>query len=206
MELLRKIIVILIIYGFFLTFLMIFLNQAIALDNYLFQLIDSIENIYLDILFNSITYLGSSIFWIFLIVLFWLKKEKKLSLSLLFAFFLDTISLVILKNIFLRPRPKAFEIEIGPSFPSGHSERAFSGAVILSSYYKNYKFLFYFLALLTAFSRIYIGFHYPLDVLIGSINGLIIGFVSLEISKLVFKNNFSLNIVKIRNNLRKSFR
>ena len=182
----RKIFAILLSYGIFLVFLVLFLNRVIAFDESLFFAIYSLSNPYLGIFFNIITYVGSSIFLILLIVLFWLKNKKKLSIHLLFAFILDTISLIIFKWIFLRPRPfEAFslglEFEIGPSFPSGHSQQVFSGMFILSRYYKKYQVLFYALAILVSLSRIFLGLHYPLDVLIGSVNGIIVGMTALKI-------------------------
>jgi undecaprenyl-diphosphatase len=191
MELRRKIFTILIIYCFFLFFLVLFLNRVISFDEYLFFLINDSTNQYLLSFFNLITYLGSSIFWILLIIVFWLKNNRKLSLQLLFVFILDTIILSILKIAFLRPRPpqaaSISEFDIGPSFPSGHSERAFSGAVVLANHYKKYNLLFYILAVLVSFSRVYIGLHYPLDVLIGAINGIILGLIALKIPTKLIK-------------------
>jgi len=182
MEINRKIFIILVIYGFLLFFIGLFLNKIIIWDEYFFLIINGLSNPYLGLFFNLITYLGSSVFWIFLIVIFWLKNNRKLSLHLLFAFIIDSFFLVIFKWIFLRPRPlEVIEFDVGPSFPSGHSERVFSGAIVLSKYYKKYRILFYTLATLVSFSRIYIGVHYPLDVIIGSINGIIIGMIALAI-------------------------
>jgi undecaprenyl-diphosphatase len=145
-----------------------------------------------------ITYLGSSIFWILLIIIFWLKKQRKLSLQLLFAFILDTVALSILKVVFLRPRPSQainiIDLDIGPSFPSGHSERAFSGAVVLANHYKKYNWLFYILSILVSFSRVYIGLHYPLDVLIGAINGIILGMIALSMSTKMIKETKSTRV------------
>jgi undecaprenyl-diphosphatase len=185
MEAIRKIFASLIFYGFLLLFLVLFLSDVIRLDEYLFFLINSSTNDFLLVFFNLITYLGSSLFWIFLIILFLLKDKEKLSLRLFYVFIIDTLSLFLLKQFFFRPRPlgvlQVTDFDIGPSFPSGHSQRAFSGAVILSNYYKKHRILFYALATLVSFSRIYIGFHYPLDALIGTINGIIIGMIALLI-------------------------
>jgi len=193
MEPIKKIITILVIYGFLLIFLVLFLNNILSFDEYLFFLLRSMDSNIL-LFFNLITYFGSSIFWVFLIAIFWLKNKRKISLQLLFVFILDTISLLILKNVFLRIRPfekfqLGIDFDIGPSFPSGHSQRAFSGAVVLSNHYKKYKSLFYVLAALTAFSRIFLGLHYPLDVITGSINGIIFGItvLAIPIKKKFFK-------------------
>lgn len=183
MEAIRKIFASLVIYGFLLLLLVLFLNDVIRLDEYIFFLINNSTNDILLVFFNLITYLGSSLFWILLIVLFWIEDKEKISLHLFYVFVIDSLSLLLFKQLFLRPRPlgalQVTEIDIGPSFPSGHSQRAFSGAVILSNYYKKYSLLFYALSVLVSFSRIFIGLHYPLDVLIGSVNGIIIGMITL---------------------------
>lgn len=186
MEPLKKIFFGVMSYGILLAILSLFLDQVVALDTGLFSFILKLYNPYLDLFFNLITYIGSSVFWILLIVLLWLKNKKKISLHLLYAFILDTASILLLKFVFLRQRPfevfdLGIDIEIGPSFPSGHTERAFSGAFVLSNYYKKYRILFYSLSILVAFSRVYIGLHFPLDILIGAINGILFGAVSLLI-------------------------
>jgi undecaprenyl-diphosphatase len=58
------------------------------------------------------------------------------------------------------------------SFPSGHSASAFAGAWLLSRDFPGQSPFFFLLAALVGFSRIYLGDHYPGDVLSGALSGM----------------------------------
>jgi membrane-associated phospholipid phosphatase len=62
----------------------------------------------------------------------------------------------------------------GWSFPSGHSAAAFSGAWILSTVWPRATPIFFALASLVGFSRVYVGAHYPSDVLTGATLGTVV--------------------------------
>ncbi len=186
MELKKKILIGVAIYAVSL----LFLKQIMFFDQQLFLIINSMSNPLLDPTFMFLTYLGSSVFWILAIMMLWIKGNRRASVCLVLAFIIDTLSLLFLKFLFSRPRPfenfsdldfLSLETDLSPSFPSGHTQRAFSGTVILGSFYKKFSKLFFALALLVGISRIYIGVHYPFDILSGSINGFLIGSIVLAL-------------------------
>ena len=79
------------------------------------------------------------------------------------------------KHFFDRSRPFIYDTSIAPliktpsssSFPSGHSATAAAGALTLSVLYPVLAVAIVPAALLTISSRVYLGVHYPLDVLAG---------------------------------------
>lgn len=91
----------------------------------------------------------------------------------------DTLVERIIKVYFRRRRPfitlvKAMVVGRKPgtwSFPSGHSATSFACASVLARRYKRRRPVFYLLASLVAFSRVYLGHHYPTDVLSGATIG-----------------------------------
>jgi undecaprenyl-diphosphatase len=83
------------------------------------------------------------------------------------------------KYLFNRARPYISDTEIAPliktpsssSFPSGHSATAAAGALTLSAVYPSFAPALLLSGFLVALSRIYLGVHYPFDVLAGALIG-----------------------------------
>lgn len=112
-----------------------------------------------------------------------LKETRKAGLLVLAALCVDLLLVEgLIKPIAARPRPfiagavKTILIPppSGYSFPSGHAASSFAAASVLSRFFKNAQFL-WIAAALIALSRLYLGVHYPSDVLAGGLLGIGIG-------------------------------
>jgi undecaprenyl-diphosphatase len=123
---------------------------------------------------------------------------------LLLIIFTDQFSHRVLKEIFLRPRPcNALANIITPagcggtySFPSNHAFNNFAAATFFFLIYKNLKWILLTVATLVALSRIYLGLHYPSDVLAGAAFGILFGYLFAMLVLSI--NNYLLNRKKIK--------
>ena len=132
-----------------------------------------------------ITFLGNGgWFWILCaVILLAVPKTRKAGcaaiLSVIFGFLVTN---VLLKNLVARPRPFAVINALTPliakptdfSFPSGHTTVSFAVALVIARMLpKKYGVPAVILAALVAFSRLYLGVHYPTDVLAGFVVALV---------------------------------
>ncbi|MBU3146014.1 phosphatase PAP2 family protein [Clostridium sp. CF012] len=137
---------------------------------------------FLDIIMPAMTYLGSFPFMFVFCTVAFLFSTTLLHVMATRAMISITISTglgKLLKISVTRLRPfidipnlNIKKIGIDKySFPSGHTTGAFSLAVIIALYFPIFGFITIPLACLVGISRMYIGVHYPTDVIMGAIIG-----------------------------------
>jgi undecaprenyl-diphosphatase len=163
----------------------------------------TIHNQFFDVLMPLITYAGTQIFWIIICIglyVFGGQKAKETALICLLALFIAYFASEILKFILARPRP--YEVLAGTrhlmdvggySLPSGHTTAVFAAFTVIGVKY-GHLFIFLGMACLVAISRIYMGVHYPSDVLAGALLGIFCAFIVLKYEgKLIRTKNKILN-------------
>ena len=135
---------------------------------------------------ESMTDIGNlGLIWMFISLFLFVRKKTRITGTTAFlAIFMDlVVSNGILKPLIARPRPFLAYTDIVPiisppadfSFPSGHTAIAFAVAfVIFEMMPKRYGIPALFLAVLIGLSRLYLGVHYPTDVLGGILIGCLV--------------------------------
>ena len=150
----------------------------------------------LDYLMPIVSGLGDlGIFWIVLaLVLLSLPQDRARGAQVGLAVLLSGIVCnLLLKNLVARPRPFEFQplldlIVAAPhdfSFPSGHTTASFAAATVLMLSGWKAAPVAVLVAVLIAFSRLYLNVHFPTDVLAGVLTGVALGFVTTKLYSLV---------------------
>ena len=132
------------------------------------------------------------------ILLFLFTKRKRWLIVFVAICCSSAVSILFIKQFVGRVRPFNQEViseyrewwqaagaikETGKSFPSGHSASSmgFAVSLFITSKRKNIAWLGFVYALLMAASRCYAVVHYPSDVLVGMIIGLIVGYLIVKL-------------------------
>ncbi|WP_421847164.1 phosphatase PAP2 family protein [Marinomonas sp.] len=145
------------------------------------------------VLLENMTVFGDGVFLLALILLL-SNRQVRFHWTILFTSLLSAIVVNVLKDYFAMPRPpavldaEAFNL-IGRayqarSFPSGHSATAFLLATVCFCYAQNayFKAALILLAVLVGLSRILIGVHWPMDVLVGGALGIVLGLTGVMVT------------------------
>lgn len=159
-------------------------------SNILLFIQEHMQNSILTPIFIFFTNLGNAgIIWILLsVLLLFFKKTRKIGCIGIYALILSfLVNNVVLKNLVARSRPFDTIKALTPlipkptdfSFPSGHTASSFSVACV---FYRKLPPKFgipaLILAVLISFSRLYVGVHYPSDVVVGMISGIVISYLA----------------------------
>ncbi len=175
------IISLLIIFAAFFAFLSlaedVWLKEDVSWDVSLMRDIHRLSAPWLDTVMKGVTYTASTtalvLASILAIWLWYARRQKLQSMAVAVTIVGSTLLNTLLKELFARPRPNVFKpitVARSYSFPSGHTSTAiaFYGlvAVLLwRSRHRGWALLSGLWVLAVAFSRVYLGVHYPSDVL-----------------------------------------
>lgn len=159
----------------------------------IFFSLNTVHTLYLDTLFENYTLLGDGVVSIAIFLILLLVDRGALAIQVITCYLFSGLISQVLKKLFHAPRPMAIihsteyryfidGVTHGgmTSFPSGHTTSVFALATILALNTKDKRLsLIYLLtAIITGYSRIYLGQHFLADVtagaLIGTFSGLLV--------------------------------
>jgi len=161
------------------------------LDNELLRAVNQgMANTQMDYVMIAFSILGLTIIWLAVAVPLWFRDKKRTALELAIMIIIIDLTVLVIKLLVARERPMDVRMvapmwlsdipgTVGYSFPSGHTARAFGAFLLLSiSFRKRILIVPLFIyAFMIALSRIYLGMHYPSDVLAGAFIGLGLAYV-----------------------------
>lgn len=167
------------------------INQLVAIDTALFVFLNTkLTHPVLDSVMPFVTEQEN---WYPVLIGLWLaliiwggRRGRMAAVALIIAIALtDQISCSVIKPLVGRVRPcnaltpAQCHLLVGRSsamsFPSAHAANSFAMATVASWRLRRFAPLFYFIAVVVAYSRVYVGVHYPLDALAGAVLGALLG-------------------------------
>jgi undecaprenyl-diphosphatase len=160
----------------------------------------SLINPVFDFFFKTISenWFLLSLLAIILAVLIWKDRRRGLVIAIVVIVGIglaDIISADVLKKLFSRPRPchTFFDLRMIAGcggkygFPSNHASNSIVFAFILTRFYKRLNPYLWTLAVMVCISRMYLGKHYPSDLLGGAILGTLLGFGLVFLARKLYK-------------------
>jgi membrane-associated phospholipid phosphatase len=183
-----------------------------------FLLINHLHNNAFDKFFTMFTNVGNGLFVVALMLVLLVRKKMGMALQIGMGLLISGIVVQLIKHFFPCPRPQIF---FAPgvihyiagvtrtghsSFPSGHTATVFMLTTLLAFYLPGRMpgLFFLMIAILTGYSRIYLSQHFPMDVLVGSLTGVLTSMVIYElmplnaISKKFQKDEWGPHSIKLR--------
>ena len=169
-------------------------------DFYILDLIrENIAGGALDSVMIAVSSLGNAgLIWIAITaVLLCVKKYRRVGMIMAAALIIDLVLCnAVLKALIARPRPFSvrpwIDIIISPpsdfSFPSGHTAASFAAASALFFARSKLRWPLGVLAVLIAFSRLYLYVHYPTDVLGGVAVGILCGYLGMILVRNIYSS------------------
>ncbi|MBU3158780.1 phosphatase PAP2 family protein [Clostridium frigoris] len=157
------------------------------------KFIQTIISPFFDAFFQLVTMTGEESFYIIAAAIIFWCVDKKFGYKLGFVLLTSTITNIILKDMINAARPigvsgiRSLRVETatGQSFPSGHTQGATTFWIsCIIKVRRKWIYIVGILAIaLVSISRLYLGLHYPIDV----IGGIVIGIICVIISNYIFE-------------------
>lgn len=161
-----------------------------------------------DIFFKYFTNVGDGLFWLLWGSIIIIKKGKRYLPLLLSAVIFSTLLTQISKQVIYPDEPRPLQaiadqslvhyvsgvtVHSINSFPSGHTATAFTFVLVLALFSQTIEWLIlgFVAAILVAYSRIYLGQHFPLDVGAGMLVAVCTMALSVGLQKRFEKKNLN---------------
>jgi len=158
----------------------------VNLDESVFRALNQAgSNLGLDLFMVALSILGLTYILVFAGPLLWWRKHRELGFDVVVLVIVSDLVVEALKLLFMRERPldvldHVNSLHWGPfttatslSFPSGHTSRVFAMATLIAfGTRRRVGAVAFVFAALVGLSRIYLGLHWPSDVLAGAVLGM----------------------------------
>lgn len=161
-----------------------------------------------DTLFRLISFLGEQYLLIIVLLSIYYLCEKKIGQKIVYAMITTLCLNNTIKGLVKYPRPFVYDETLKPaenaigtatgySFPSGHTQNATTAFSAIALSFKNKKATISCIVIigLVGISRLFLGVHYPKDVIFGLLFGLFSSFLSFYLYKLFDKDQKKIHIM-----------